>query len=412
MNHRGATARERALETLKSPDFFGKLRVAVRKAGLVGEERNALTTYLVGTSRLLDGPLNLLIKGPSSAGKNFLAQAVLGLFPQSETRALTSSSNRSWNYLDRKLKHKVIYVEERNKTMGPVHPARLLISEGELVHFVTVRREGKFVTERRVTKGPIACISTTTKDRVEIDDETRHISIWMDESTEQTKRIARAALEKRKGLTPEEVVVWHEVQRLFRKRAPLPIEFPEWFETVAEQVNADDVRVRRYFPAFLQACRTVCLIRSFRRSAEELRRPGKLRVSFVDFAVTTLILNTVFAESLEQAEKEDVETREHLEHISAKKGGKLVQAVDLARHLGISADRAYGLLRAAVQAGTVRRVNPPERTNRKLYLPARSGGFLPDPEELFAKLDGVPNRVRFVHPLTGRLITYRKNGMC
>ena len=210
---------DQALELLRSPKFFRKVVAAVRQEGLIGEEQNALVVYIVGTSRLLGKPLCLFIKGPSGVGKNFLADTVLGLFPSSEVQHLTSSSSRSWNYAGSKLAHKVVYVKERNESAGPVHPTRLLISEKELVHWVTVLKNGRFVQERRVTKGPIASISTTTKERVEVDDETRHVSIWLDETPAQTTRIMESSLDRGVGLDPQKRKVWHEVQRLLKKRS-------------------------------------------------------------------------------------------------------------------------------------------------------------------------------------------------
>jgi hypothetical protein len=262
-------AEQKALQLLCSPYFFSELLLAMRTAGLVGEDRAAQVVYIVGTSRLLPKPLCLFVKGPSSVGKNFLADSVLGFFPCSEVQELTSSSTRSWNYLGTRLAHKIVYVKERNDSAGPVNPTRLLISEKQLVHWVTVKKGGHFVREKRVTKGPIASISTTTQDRVQVDDETRHVSIWLDETPEQTTRIMHAALAKGAGLSAKERKVWHEVQRLLAKKAAVRVEFPAWFSEVVKFVRNDNLWARRYFPAFLQACRTVALIRSFRQRKKQ-----------------------------------------------------------------------------------------------------------------------------------------------
>jgi hypothetical protein len=44
----------------------------------------------------------------------------------------------------------------------------------------------------QVATAPVAAISTMTKDRLKKDDETRHISIRIDESKEQTRKIVKA----------------------------------------------------------------------------------------------------------------------------------------------------------------------------------------------------------------------------
>jgi len=404
-----AAEREKALALLQSPDFLNKMMSVTKRIGLVGEERNALVVYTVSVSRLLAKPLCLFIKGASSAGKNCLADTVLALFPQSEQQNLTSASLRSWNYMGDQLQHKIVYVAERNEQSGQVHPVRLLISENELVHWVTVKRDGQFVQEKHVTKGPIAAISTTTRDTVEVDDETRHVSVWMDESPEQTTRIVKQALTETRTLTDDHLKAWHAVQQLLGERAGLPIEFPSWFPSIGDSVGNDDVRVRRYFPAFLQACKTIALMRSFKQKEEGLQRQGKIMVKFTDFAIAALIFGPVFAQSLDKASEQESLTQQVVQRISARNDGQPVSATDLAQELNISGDRAYSLLRAATDAGTISRANRPTRTNLKLYLPATGGSFLPDPEVLFHKLrDSSSERVKFVHPITGEWVEYRR----
>jgi len=404
-----AAVERRALELLGSPNFFGKLLAAVARMGAVGEQINALVVFIVCVSRLLPKPLCLFVKGSSSSGKNYVTDTVLSLFPESERHNLTSASLRSWNYMQDELAHKIVYVAERNESVGHIHPTRLLISEQKLVHWVTVKRDGQFVREKRETRGPIAAISTTTRDTVQVDDETRHISIWIDESPEQTARIVKAALMEGPGLDENELKTWHEVQRLLQKRAELSIEFPSWFATVSQFVRNDDVRVRRYFPAFLQACKVVALIRSFRSEEKKLSEQGKITIKFSDFASAALIFNRIFEQSLDSTKQEEIQTQEAVRRISSQNNGDPVSASDLAKELNVSPDKAYRMLRDAASSETIVRANDSTQTNLKLYLPSTKCAFLPDPEELFQKLrDSLPERVRFIHPLTGATVEYRR----
>lgn len=393
----------KALQLLRSPSFFHELLSVKRKAGVVGEDRNALGLYVVGTSRLFLSPLCLFIKGPSSVGKNYLADAMLSLFSPSEVKTLSSSSPRAWNYLGDKMKHKILYIKERNKSSGPVHPTRLLISEKRLVHLVTVKKGNQFVQEERITEGPVAAISTTTQDRVEVDDETRHVSIWLDETPEQTQRIMEAAFTEKIGLPSPEAEVWHEVQRLIEARGKSPIEFLAQLKSLVHYVSNDNLWARRYFPAFLQACRVVTVIRSFLDEKKDVNISEPMVAGFDDLAVTSLIFNPIFAQSLDKADDQDLETRERLADMSKKNGGKPVRAADLARDCGISADRAYALLRKAAGAGTIVRANSPTQTNLKMYLPSTGQSFLPEPDELFQKMK-LREHVKFVHPLTGEAV--------
>ncbi len=156
-----------------------------------------------------------------------------------------------------------------NELAGNIEPFRLLISEGKVVRRVTGwssdKSKKKRMTVKHVARGPVASISTTTKNRLQVDDENRHISVRVNESTEQTRQIIKASARASEGLTPQELRVWHTVHRLLENKIGIEITFPEWFGEIADRVSADDLRARRYFPAFLEACRVVCLIRSFQK---------------------------------------------------------------------------------------------------------------------------------------------------
>jgi hypothetical protein len=191
-------AEKEARKLLRSARFFNEFLLAVKKVGLVGEELNALVLLVVAASRLLPRPLSLFVKGHSSAGKNWLVTRVLRLMPKSAMAEITSASDKAWNYSQSDFRHRVVYLQERNDAAGNVHPIRLLISEGKLIRIVTGFENGKRVTKKHVARGPVAAISTTTKNRLEIDDETRHISIWVDESKEQTREIVRSYIRERR----------------------------------------------------------------------------------------------------------------------------------------------------------------------------------------------------------------------
>ena len=379
--------RARAIAILRSPRFFCKLLEALGREGLVGEEKNALVIYVVAVSRLLSRPLNLFVKGQSSSGKNHTVKKVLRLIPQKCICEVTNSSEKAWNYMGRRLQHKVVFFQEESVAFGgKQHPARLLISENRLERLVTVRRGAQFTTKKQVTEGPVACISTTTREQLQVDDETRHVSIWADESREQTARIVRTQLTNASGLTEEEIRVWHTVQELLAERSSIPIQLPPWFDLVASKVWTDDVRIRRYFPAFVEACRTVCLMRSYR---DDENKPKSLQVSFRDYAIATLIFQDAFAKSLSPVDEKSMKLRECFGRILSKNKGQPVSAQDIATEMGIPLHEAYEQIRRAVSQKFVRRANPPQRANLKRYLPTEASiQFLPNPEQVFKRIGG------------------------
>ena len=200
----------------------------------------------------------------------------------------------------------------------------------------------------------------------------------------------------------EELEKWRMVHRILAGRIGTKITFPKWFEQIAEQLFVGDLRVRRYFPAFVEACSTVCLIRSFQRDRNH--SDGRLEVDFADFAITALIFDQVFVESLHLGAGVAEATRRLVEAI-ADETGKPVRAKDVARKLNISMDTAYRKLRSAEQAGVIRLANKPEKNNRKKYWALPAPRFVPDPKKLFRKL-GLKEAVTFVHPLTGERVVF------
>jgi hypothetical protein len=286
-----------------------------------------------------------------------------------------------------------------------IDPMRLLISEGTVTHITPKWVNGRLVTTKHVLRGPVSAISTTTKNRLKIDDETRHISIWVDESSEQTLQIVKSYTQPKARLSRHERRAWHMVHRLLKKRVGTEVVFPSWFKKIPDRLFVDDLRVRRYYPAFVEACRTVCLIRSFQPHRKRFKR-DRLEVDFADFAITALILDPVFVESLHLDKSAGEATRRLVDDISAGKK-RPVEAKDIKRKLGISMDKAYAKLRYAAQIGVIQQVNKPQKGNRKAYLSAPRPRFVPDPEKLFQELKDLKGPVRFVHPITGEWVEYR-----
>jgi hypothetical protein len=389
-----------AKKLLQSPRFFHQLLRALRKDGLVGEEQNALVVFIVQVSRLLPRPLNLLVKGKSSAGKNFLVKRLLRLLPRHAFAEITSTSETAWNYLGSRLRHTVVYLQEHNEAAGNIHPLRQLISEEKLIRRVTGWSGGKRTTKKHVAYGPVASISTTTK-QLQIDDETRNISISINETPEQTRKIVKSYVRESKGLNRMELMTWRTVHRLLEKRIGVEIIFPEWFDKVADRLFIDDLRVRRYYPAFIEACRTVSVVRSFQSKESSAR----ITVDFADFAMTTLIFDQVFVGSLRLRKGVNESTRDLVARLSLQKK-RPVSAKDVSHAPGVSMDRAYRMLRSAESAGVITRTNEPEKRNRKLFLAVPPPRFIPDPKRLFRKLH-LKETVRIFHPITGEQIVYR-----
>ena len=100
-------------------------------------------TYIAATSRVLEHPVNLLVKGASSGGKSFTTTRTLELIGPDFVNHLTSSSALSLVYDERPLAHTVLFINEANQLQADENSTfamivRTLISEGRIVHQTTV----------------------------------------------------------------------------------------------------------------------------------------------------------------------------------------------------------------------------------------------------------------------------------
>ncbi len=386
-------AKGAALDLLTSPSFFRRFLEYVKLAGLVGEERNALALYVAGTSRLRPRPINVIVKGKSSAGKEFVVTKVLEFFPPRCLKDPTLLFANSGAFaIPEYFEHSILYFFELDGAHVRVaRPNRLVAAEGRLV--------------------PVACISTT-EDALEIDEENRHLSLWIDESPEQTKRIAKSYVTYTRGTFTQEMdLIWTAVQLILEKRKDMPIRTEGWFEDLVDLIPSADVRIRRYWPAFVEACKTVSLIRSVRLTKTQLLKQDGMIVNFEDFAIANLIFDRVIADSLTRgAGDQEVSTADLVARIAEEQGHDLKNVgVDARKLLGepgvTSLDKAYRLLRDAESAGTIYRVNSSAKNNEKFYLPMAHRGFIGSPESVLKRLK-LKIQGQFVHPLTGETVKY------
>lgn len=222
--------REEALAWLRAPDLVGRLREAFRKAGIVGEENNALVAYLAGVSRKLDRPLAIIVQSASAAGKTTLMDAVLSFFPEEERVKYSAMTGQSLYYLgETNLRHKILAVVEEAGAEKASYALKLLQSEGELTIASTGKdpTTGKMVTQEYRVEGPVTIFLTTTA--IDLDEElqNRCLTLAVDESPEQTGRIHQLQRERRTlaGLVAkqERQTLLHLLRNAQRLLAPVEV---------------------------------------------------------------------------------------------------------------------------------------------------------------------------------------------
>ena len=144
-------------------------------------EREAKLLYLAVTSRVLDRPISIAVKGPSSSGKSYLVESVLSFFSSGSYYALTAMSDRALAYGQEPLQHRMLVLYEADGMNGDTasYLIRSLLSEGR-VRYETVEKTAEGLTSRLIERpGPTGLIVTTTRDGLHPENETRLISITL-----------------------------------------------------------------------------------------------------------------------------------------------------------------------------------------------------------------------------------------
>ena len=170
---------------------FGKL--------VAGEEKNAKLLFLVGTSRLFRKPMHAGIKGPSAAGKSEVRTRTLDFFPPEDVIAFTALSEKALLYMPDDFHHKILSMGEAitgKEIEFQDYLLRELMSEGKLRYPVVQKNpDGELQTVTVEKEGPVAFLVTTTRNKLNPENETRMLSLEVDDSEAQTRTVMRKVAE-------------------------------------------------------------------------------------------------------------------------------------------------------------------------------------------------------------------------
>ena len=135
------------------PNILERFARDLARSGVAGESRVAKLLYLAVTSRFLERPVSVAVKGPSSGGKSYLTERVLGFFPESSYYALTAMSEHALAYSDEPLMHRflVIYEAAGMNSDFQTYLIRSLLSEGK-VRYETVEKTSKGMKPRLIER--------------------------------------------------------------------------------------------------------------------------------------------------------------------------------------------------------------------------------------------------------------------
>jgi len=147
----------------EEPAILDSFHLDLIRSGVAGEGRAAKLLFLIFITRLRERLVSAVLKGPSSAGKSYLAKHVLKFFPDNAYRELTGMSEKALVYSEEPLSHKFLVIFEAAGLESNFlsYTVRSLLSEGRLI-YETVEKTKDGLRARVIKKeGPTGLVITT-----------------------------------------------------------------------------------------------------------------------------------------------------------------------------------------------------------------------------------------------------------
>lgn len=403
---------EEANRLLQDPALLLRVGETVEKLGLAGEGTNLLLTYLVITSRIQNYPISATVKGDSAVGKSYMVDRVLKLFPSQAFIRMTAMSRQALVYDTKSLSHKTIVMFESPGMEAADYNIRTLESEGVLI-FETVEKNpftGRFETRRIERQGPTNFIITTTNPSLHPENETRHWSVYMDESREQTLRAKNESAKRYmepSQIAEEEIALWKCVQNQLQP-LEVRIRFAKW---LAERTPNQPVEMRRNFNRMLSLIEVIAIFYQKQRPIYEDRY---IEANLADYFMAKVLGQQVFSASsggisekvkkLSQAVKEIYDEKAICDEADTP-----VKPRDLAAKLGVSPSSVSRWLKPAIEAGLVEVIDETRKGRIRGVKPGDGAipadNSLPTLEEMADHFPDMAKDFKVIHPLTGEELT-------
>lgn len=186
-----ATEIKQAEKFLTSKSLLKRTNDLIGKSGVIGEENNRQTMYLIFTSRKTSNPLHCISLGSSGVGKTHLQSKVAELMPEEDKVEITVLSANAFYYFNRtELQHKLILIEDLDGAESVLYPLRELQSKKRITKTVVHKdTKGTTKTIHLTVEGPVSVAGCTTQESIYEDNSNRNFLLYIDESEEQDQKI-------------------------------------------------------------------------------------------------------------------------------------------------------------------------------------------------------------------------------
>ena len=357
-----------------APRILDRFGESMEGLGVVGEYRVTRLLYFAIVSRLFRRPVSVVVKGPSSGGKSWVTEMTLKHFPTSAYYALSAMSERALVYSKEPLKHRMLVFYEASGMAGELQSylVRTLLSEGRLRYETVGKNLQTILIER---EGPTGALITTTQVSLHPENETRLVSVTVDDSTNQTAVVMQSAARRyerdvRSADDPAMFGEWLEFQRWIELGGH-DVLVP-YARALAKEIPPVATRLRRDFSALLTLVEAHALLHQVNRDRDER---GRIVATLDDYAIVRELVVDLFAEAAGKTVPDAVrDTVEVVRELTAGSGPvarrDTVSVRQVADELGLDISTASRRVKKALSGGYLENLEPGRGRPYKLKLGA------------------------------------------
>lgn len=197
-------AAEKAVDFLSKPQLMENIDRLLEQSGIIGEEDNRRTLFVIASSYKMPRLLHGLIQGTSGEGKSHLLNSIGKCMPQEDVMSMTRITNKHfYHYKDKELLNKLILIQDFD---GVEPDAQYAFREMQSAGFLDSQSVGKdhfgnLIKKQKRIQTHFASLIATTKAEIYYDNMSRSVVVGVDESQEQTLRIIHEQNRKIAGIT-------------------------------------------------------------------------------------------------------------------------------------------------------------------------------------------------------------------
>jgi hypothetical protein len=290
-------------------------------------------------------------------------------------------SERALAYSTEPIAHRFLVLYEEAGIGGRFanYLLRSLLSEGRLSYETVEKRGETFVARRMEREGPTGLVVTTTRAFLHPENETRLISITLEDSPEQTKAILRFLASVSESAV--DVAEWLKLQEWLVAHGERQVTIP-YAPKLADLTPPSCVRLRRDFGVLLRLVKTHALLHQTHRGRDE---SGYIVATMDDYRVVRELVDDLIAEGAEATVPAIVRETVGIVARLKEEGLDAITVAAVATPLGLDKSATLRRVRAAIARGYL--VN--EQTRRGQPADLRVGDPLPEDQALLPTVEAL-----------------------